>query len=130
MATKGDAPALTPEQIAQQKEDSAAGAAVSFRWMRKNPQYKNTNANADKFRLWFQEHAVPFSEENLDVAFEELKDQLEMGPNDPIIPPPKKEPFSDLTLADVKSMPLDDYKRNLKQETFRAALKKIGIGGI
>jgi hypothetical protein len=70
----------TKEQEAQEqiKQENERQAAHSYRFLQRNPRYKNTDSNNGMLAAYLTEHRMEWTVENLEEALSELEGSLDM----------------------------------------------------
>jgi len=123
---------MSNEQQQQQADENAKQQAVSLRWMSANlHRYKPDSHSAQLIAEFLQNYQMPWTEENLDKAFDTLvedgqiqesenTDMPAAQPAPPVTPDPNVPPWSPspLTKAAVRTMSVQEMKKFLSDKKF------------
>lgn len=116
---------------------------TAYRWMRRHPEYAPCESNARLIHDWLTENKLEFTEENLDKAAAALGSRLatssahagaaatvQVAPQepDPLPPLPPHWTVKLDTVADVRALPAEEYRRLFHGkygDLFRARVEEI-----
>jgi hypothetical protein len=130
---------LTAEQKTALGAENERQAAQSYRFLGRNPRYKNTPENNQKLMEYITAQGLSWDVETLEDALSEIGSQMLMTDEEvqikaaskPSVEPPAKIsefPWpTPLTAVVVRDMSREDYKRFVKDTRFVEQVAALGI---